>query len=37
MGDELAKGVGALDHGKKIKALVDVKVELVSLMKLVMT
>ena len=37
VGDELAKGVGALDHGKKIKALVDVKVELVSLMKLLMT
>ena len=37
VGDELAKGVSALDHGKKIKALVDVKVELVSLMKLLMT
>ena len=37
VGDELAKRVSALDHGKKIKALMDVKAELVSLMKLVMT
>ena len=37
VGDELAKRVSALDHGKKIKALMDVKAELISLMKLVMT